>query len=231
MEKIAIMQPYFFPYVGYFQLVNSVSTFVFLDDVQYITRGWINRNRILLNNNEHLFTIPCEKVSQNRRILDTRIVHNKDLANVVKTVDMAYKKAPYHREVISLFSGVLDSLPDSVSELAIRSVKSVCDFLGIERKFVTSSQYQNDYLSASERLMDICVRERTYHYVNPIGGTSLYSKEEFLKKGINLSFLRPREVRYRQFNNSFVPWLSMIDVLMFNGKDGSLELLEQYDLV
>ncbi len=225
------MQPYFFPYLGYFQLLRAADIFVFLDDVHFIKRGWINRNRILVDNSEFLFTISCEKVSQNRLIKDIGVVNDKNIGKFLKTVEMAYVDAPNYSAVMSLVDSVFRPFPRTISELAMRSVRSTWDFLGLKTEFRVSSSYGERSLSGAERLIEICVREGCSHYINPVGGAELYNKGYFCDKGIKLSFLKPQEIIYSQFDHEFVPWLSMIDVLMFNHTDAVRRFLDHYELV
>jgi len=245
--KIAIMQPYVFPYIGYFQLIHAADVFVFYDDVNYINKGWINRNRILLNGEDYLFTIPCKEASQNKLIKDIDLQDDKkSLDKLLATIRVAYAKAPYFNDVFPLIEGTLlaqgimvlpQQLPTSafpglsyevpvlentasISGLCISSVVNICNYLGLQRTFkISSMEYNNRELKKADRLIDICKLEGIKHYINPSGGKEIYTKEYYSERGIDLSFLIPNRVEYPQFNNAFVPWLSIIDVLMFNSKD------------
>ena len=220
--KIAIMQPYVFPYIGYFQLIYATDVFVFYDDVNFINRGWINRNRILLNGKDQLFTISCKDASQNRLIKDIEVLADKKaLQKVLVTIQTAYKKAPCFTAIYPVIEDIF-KIEDGalISEMAINSVVSICNYLGIKRTFkISSKEYNNRELKKADRLIDICHVERVENYINPSGGREIYSKEYYKAKGINLDFLISDRVDYTQYNNAFVPWLSMIDVLMFNSKD------------
>lgn len=234
MSSIAVMQPYFFPYIGYFQLISAVEKFVFYDDVNYINRGWINRNRMLINNNAKYFTIPCKDASQNRIIKNVK--HNlteKKRKKLLRKFQFSYGKAPYFENAFSLFKMVIETDTQYISDLAIASIKEVCDFLGINCPMVRSSEtYENADLAAAQRLMDICQEEESKTYVNPIGGKSLYEKNKFAEEGISLYFLKSKEIMYEQFGEGFVPWLSILDVLMFNPPEKVRDnLLESYMLI
>src|SRR5271156_6723013 len=139
--RIAIMQPYVFPYIGYFQLIHAADVFVFYDDVNYINKGWINRNKILLNNKDQLFTIPCKEASQNKLIKDVEVLQDpKSINKILLTIQPAYKKAPFYNKVFPLIEEIL-ALSDglTISQMAISGVKNICTYLGMNRKFIISS--------------------------------------------------------------------------------------------
>lgn len=245
--SIAIMQPYLFPYIGYFHLVYASEVFVFYDDVNFINRGWINRNRILLNGKDHMITVPCVDASQNRLIKDIEVMNDpKGIQKLLTTMQVAYAKAPYFNAVFPVIENILLSAnapvqlhkeptsafpmfsielaeathAPSIADLAITSVLEICDYLGLKRVFRKSSQqYDNRELKKADRLIDICHREGIKHYINAAGGKEIYSKEYYAERGIQLDFMNSKRYEYPQFNNEFVPWLSMIDVLMFNSRE------------
>jgi len=231
--KIAIMQPYLFPYIGYFQLINAVDKFIILDDVNYINRGWINRNRILINGKAHLFTLPLRKASQNKLINQIHVYFHNDWINkFLKTLEFAYKKAPYFRDV---FSAILESLneqeSDILSKYILNTIRVIMHYLGLTTYIkTTSTVYQNNHLKSQSRLIDICIREGAKEYLNPIGGLKLYDKETFKKNNITLFFLKSKDIVYRQYDNEFVPNLSIIDVMMFNSVEEIKLMLNQYEL-
>lgn len=229
------MQPYIFPYIGYFQLIHATDVFVFYDDVNYINKGWINRNRILLNGKEHLFTLPCKEASQNKLIMDIEVLEDaKAINKLLATMQAAYRKAPNFNEVYPMAERVLNEGQGAkLSEVAAGSVKAVCEYIGLSRTFKTSSEcYDNRELKKADRLIDICHREGIKEYVNPSGGQEIYTKEYYGEQGISLSFLVPGRRDYMQFDNSFVPWLSILDVLMFNSKEEIRNnILPQYQLI
>ncbi len=233
--KLAIMQPYIFPYIGYFQLINSVEKIVFYDDVNFIKKGWIHRNQILINNSPYLFTIPCRGISQNKLINEIKLDFNlKEKTKFLKKIELAYKKAPFFENVFSLITNFINKTEaENMSDLAINSIKLVCDYLDVSIKFQKSSFIHSDSigLEKQKRLITICNKERADSYINPIGGVNLYNKEEFKKSNIQLSFLESKPIIYKQLNNIFIPNLSIIDVLMFNSKEKVITYLNQYTLV
>lgn len=234
MNSIAVMQPYFFPYIGYFQLINAVDIFVLYDDVNYIKGGWINRNRILLNGEAHLISIPCNKISPHKHIRDiTYNYKHPFVGKIIKSMDHAYRKAPYYDEVFPMVKNILLQDHKNISSLAEESIKSISRFLELNVKFEKSSEKHSNSqeLERSERLIQICTNTGMTNYINSMGGLELYSKAYFSENNINLSFLKSKSVEYKQFKNKFIPNLSIIDVLMFNSKEEIAVFLSQYELI
>jgi hypothetical protein len=231
--KIAIMQPYFLPYIGYFQLLNAVDKFVILDDVNFIKRGWINRNRILVNGKAHLFTIPLKEASQNKLIKDIGISREANWRNkFLKTIEMNYKSAPFFDTVFPMINKIISSDETLISKFIIKGLIEIMEYLSIKTKLIrTSTIYENHHLKAVEKIIDICRKENATLYINPVGGLNLYSKERFEEDGIKLNFITARPITYKQFRNEFVPWLSIIDVLMFNSKESINEYLNNYEFL
>ncbi len=234
--KLAVMQPYIFPYLGYFQLIAASDVFVFYDDVNFIKGGWIHRNRILVNNSDNMFTIPLIKPSSFRSICETEInfrILDKWKRTFIKTIIQSYKKAPYFKEVYSLIDSVLSlKEPTTISVLASKSVLAVCNYLGIEKKWLYSSQQfpNSKNKGRTERLLYISTELGCDTYINTTGGKELYLSTDFINAGVTLKFIKTEAVVYSQFSNTFVPNLSIIDVLMFNSKAEVRALLEKYSL-
>lgn len=234
--KVAIMQPYLFPYIGYFQLIAAVDKFVVYDDVNFIKGGWINRNNILVNKKSTLFTVPLDNSSSFLLINETKInlkFYTIWKIKFLRTIEQSYKKAPFFNEVYSLIANVLDNYEgDLISKLAVNSIRSVCEYLKIQTEIIpTSETYNNKIFSGQERVLDICSIENATDYINPIGGLQLYSKESFQEHEVILNFIKSLPIEYKQFNNEFIPWLSIIDVLMFNSVDEVKIMLDKYELV
>lgn len=231
--KIAIMQPYILPYIGYWQLINAVDKFIILDDVNYINKGWINRNKILVNGSENFSTIPLIHASQNKKINEIDISAELKWRNtLVKTIEFNYKKAKYYSEVSELILSCINYDNLNLSEYILHSLTRISAYLDLKTTFVASSSiYENDNLKGEDRIIDICLKEGATDYINPIGGLELYSYESFKLKNLQLHFLKTEDIAYPQFKNEFVPWLSIIDVLMFNSKDEVKAMLNMYELV
>ena len=227
------MQPYIFPYIGYFQLINAVDKFVIYDDVNFINKGWINRNRILNNGVDSLFSIPLKEASQNKLINEIEV--NWDSAwksKFLKTLEQSYKKAPFYQETLLIVQKILNIDNESISKIVEHNLRLICAYLDIKTEIVSSSAiYQNTHLKAQERILDICLQEKATEYINPIGGLELYDKVFFEAQNIRLNFIKSKPIQYLQFKNEFVPWLSMIDVLMFNSKEEIISFINNYELV
>ena len=229
------MQPYLFPYIGYFQLLDAVDRFVVYDDVAFIKQGWINRNRMLVNGSASYFTVPVRHASSFTLIRDTLV--DDGAANERWTVKMlrsfgdAYRRAPEFPRVFPMLEAVLTRPVRSIADLAVASLKAVCGFLDIRADWVdTSARYGNAHLTGAARVIDICKVEGATEYVNVPGGRALYSPEAFEAQGVRLRFIEPRLPEYRQFRHPFVPALSIIDVLMFNSRETVRAYLAAYEL-
>jgi len=233
MKTIAIMQPYFLPYMGYFQLLAAVNTFVVLDDAHYINRGWVNRNRLLLNGAAHTFTVPLRGASQNRLICDIELLGERTWRDkLIRTVLQAYGQAPCYAQVSALFECLVNYPSPRLDEFLLNSLREIVRYLSLEVEFVSTSRvYKNAHLKGQERILDICRQERADIYINPIGGIGLYDRDSFLEQDIQLYFLRTRPVSYPQGKGEHVPWLSILDVLMFNEPPAVRQLLAEMDLV
>lgn len=233
--KAAIMQPYVFPYLGYYQLVNAVDLFVFFDDVNFIKKGWINRNNILVNGEANKFTIPVKEISQNSLINQVELFEFEKWADkFLKTLAVSYKKAPKFRETFSLIEEVFNQPNSGVAKLAENSIISVFKYLGCEINYKRSSElvYKRTDTTGEDKIIEICKIVGATEYLNPYNGRELYKADSFEKCAISLGFLRMDEISYAQFmKENFVPSLSMIDVLMFNEKEAVRELLGKYKII
>jgi len=223
--KLAVMQPYFFPYIGYFQLIAAVDKFVFYDDVNYIKQGWINRNRILLNGEAHYITLTLNKGTPNKLIKEIEIIDNRP--QILTKIELAYKKAPYFKSIWPLINKCLAIDTLNLSKIAINSVIEVSKYLELDCKFeVSSCKYSNSKgIGRQERLLTICKISGCNQYINLFGGQELYSQRVFTENMISLKFITPEIIQYYQFNNDFIPSLSIIDVLMFNSKQQTRNML------
>jgi len=236
MKTVAIMQPYLFPYLGYFQLVNLVDTFILYDDVNFIKKGWIHRNKIIGKSEPYSFTVPIKDASQNKLIKDTLIHENYESWKLkfLTTLLHSYTKAPNFLKINQLIISILDSCTsnDSISQLCLNSIKEINKYLEIKTKIIDSSSiYDNQNLKAENRIIDICKEEKATRYVNPINGQQLYTKENFEKENIELRFHRILDHHYQQFDQAFQSYLSIIDILMFCQPCEIQNLLQQYALL
>ncbi|MEI6707785.1 MAG: WbqC family protein [Methylococcales bacterium] len=233
METIAIMQPYFLPYIGYFQLLAAVNKFVVLDDVNYINRGWVNRNRLLVNGTAHTFTIPLSGASQNKLICDIELVSDNSWRDkLVRTIRQSYKHAPCYTAVSELLESLINYPAMRLDEFLLNSLNEIVCYLSLDVEIVSSSRfYNNAQLKGQERILNICQQEHADVYINPIGGIDLYDRASFLEQDIQLYFLRSRPLSYSQGKTEHIPWLSILDVLMFNEPAAVRQLLTERDLV
>lgn len=232
--KIAIMQPYLFPYIGYFQLINAVDKFIIHDDVQYIKGGWINRNRILLGAKDYMFTFSLKKSSSfdliNNRQFSSKI--NDDKEKILRIIEYAYSKAPFYKDAVIVLKETFKNNIENVNHFIYTSIVKVCEYLDIRAEIIMASSISKDEsLKGQQRVIELCKRIGANHYINPIGGIELYSKKEFELHDIQLNFLESKLIKYNQFDNDFVPNLSIIDVMMFNSKEDIRLKLKEYSLV
>lgn len=232
--KLAVMQPYLFPYIGYFQLIKSVDKIIMYDDVNYIKNGWIDRNRILVNGSSSYFKVPIKDASSNKKICETEInysLYDNWKGKFYKTLEMSYKKAPLFISVMELVSEVFERRYEDLGKLATQSIVETSKYLDIKTEIVISSrQYQNANLQRTERLIHFCELEQASTYINLEAGRELYKKEDFKVKNVTLQFLKPQISVYHQTNKNFVPGLSILDVLMFNSKENSAKMQENFAL-
>lgn len=232
-RRIAIMQPYVYPYIGYFHLINASDLIIFYDDVNYIKRGRINRNNILVNGSEFCFAVPIVDASQNRLIKDTHASYEgRWKTTFFKQLTHSYKKAPYFDSVMTGIEAVFGQHFESIADLAIASLISVHNYLGANLGYVKSSEFSPETrgMEKSERLIAITKKAGGDRYVNTIGGVKLYSKEIFKDRGVDLGFVKSELIEYNQFRGVFVPWLSIIDVMMFNDCDTIKKFLKAYSI-
>ena len=216
------MQPYFFPYIGYFQLINAVDEFIVYDNIEYTKKGWINRNRILVNGKESYITLPLKKTSDYLDVRDRILADswsdekNKMLNRIIES----YRKSPHFDAVYPMIKKCILFEERNLFDFILNSIVLVKDYLEIRTPLLVSSTIPIDHgLKAEKKVMAICKARKATMYLNSIGGVQLYSKPDFKSEGLDLSFLKTSNFIFTQFENEFVPFLSIIDVMMFNSKD------------
>lgn len=250
--KIAVMQPYFFPYLGYFQLIKAVDKFILYDKVAYIKKGWVNRNRIgMVNDMDRMIVVPVLNASSNKLIQEVKIDNSQNWAEkILQLIYFNYKKSSHFEEVFHVIEGLLNNEYDTIGEVNAATTIGVARFLDIPTEIIADTSDFAEMESHLEdgtygeffagelvperktaRVVEICRKEKAETYVNPIGGTELYDKDEFRTYGINLEFVKMHPVEYPQFTKEFIPGLSILDVLFHNGKEKTKLLLNEFDLV
>jgi hypothetical protein len=231
--KLAIMQPYFFPYLGYFRLISAVDKFIIHDDVQYIKGGWINKNRILLNNRDFKIVIPIKSASARCKINERCFIEDsyKFKIKLLRQIENAYLKAPFYDEVYPFISRIVLFEEGNLAKYNTQALKEICRLIDITTPFYISSEINKENnLTGEERVINLNRIMGSSMYINPVGGVDLYHKESFLKSNIYLRFLITEDYCYNQFGKIFVPNLSVIDLLMFNSKESIKILINKYHL-
>lgn len=219
------MQPYFFAYIGYFQLIASVDEFILYDNIKYTKKGWINRNRMLLNGKDATFSLPLRGDSDSFAIFNRELSVSFDRNKLLNQFRGAYHRAPYFKSTFLLLEDIIFNKEVNLFEYIYTSIVKVCSYLGIETQIKVSSKISVDHeLKNQQKVLALCNSVGASTYVNAIGGIDLYSKGNFLERGVDLKFIKSQPFEYHQFDNEFVPWLSIIDVMMFN----SPELIQDY---
>lgn len=227
----AIMQPYFFPYIGYFQLVAAVDLFIVYDNIKYTKRGWINRNRMLQGGEATLFSLPLKADSDFRDVREREIAADFSPNKLLDRIGGAYRQAPYFAETFPLIEQVVRHEDRNLFGFIHHSIVRTCEHLGIDTGIRVSSTIDIDHdLKSQTKVLALCHAVGANTYINPIGGTELYARQDFAARGIALKFLQSRPIEYPQFGGEFVPWLSIIDVMMFNPKIAVASMLDGYDL-
>lgn len=224
------MQPYIFPYIGYFQLINAVDKFVIYDNIQFTKKGWINRNRLLLNGKDEYFTLPLKSDSDFLNVKERELSKDwlKEKNKTLNKIKENYKKAPYFKEVYNLVESNFNFESLNLFDFILNALKNTLNYLFIKTEIVISSTLAiNHNLKAEEKVIAICKALNAETYLNPIGGIELYNKEHFLNEGIKLNFIKANNCIYKQLNNEFIPFLSIIDVMMFNSKEEIKRMIEK----
>ena len=228
------MQPYFFPYIGYFQLINAVDEFVIYDNIEFVKKGWINRNRILVNGIDEYISLPLKKDSDYLHVKDRLLADMWDIERkkMLNRITESYRKAPYFKETYEVLEKCIMFEDRNLFKFILHSVQILLQYLNIDTKLVVSSFIPIDHqLKSDEKVMAICKERGANIYINPIGGLELYNKERFSVHNIELQFQKANYITYTQFNNEFIPWLSIIDVMMFNDIESIKEKISLYTLI
>lgn len=233
--KVALMQPYFLPYIGYFQLIHAVDEFIVFDNAQYIRRGWMNRNRILNAHKESNFiNVPVQKAPRETKIKD--IVINNELDWKINIFQQLYyyQKAPFYAFVSDFLDECLSINTSSLSQFNTNLLKKMCNLLEIDTKITILSENLpiiSMANAADEWGVEVCKALNATTYINAIGGIEFYDQQKYIENGIGIQFIKPVLKPYKQFNSIFIPGLSIIDVMMFNHTHEIKAMLELHELI
>ena len=218
--KLAIMQPYFFPYIGYFQLIAAVDQFIVYDNIKYTKKGWINRNRMLQNGKDVMFSLSLKSDSDYLDVRERELAVDFNRDKLLNQFKGAYRRAPYFAQTYPLVEQIVWHEDANLFRYLHHSIVKSCEHLGIKTRIRISSDIAIDHdLKNQDKVLALCAAVGASTYVNAIGGVELYSKVAFQEKGIELKFIKSKRFEYTQFDNEFVPWLSIIDMMMFNPVD------------
>lgn len=224
--RVGIMQPYYFPYIGYFQLIAAVDVFVLYDNIKYTKKGWINRNRILQNGIDVVFSLPLKAGSDSLDVRDRQLAGTFDPSKLLHQLRASYHRAPYFSETMDLVREVQSFGDRNLYSFLAHSIGCICSHLGLATEIRVSSGVAIDHtLKGEDKVLAICEAVGAKTYINSIGGVDLYSRETFERRGVMLQFLRSTPFVYSQNQETFIPWLSIIDVLMFNSIEATRDAL------
>ena len=211
------MQPYVFPYIGYFQLIGSLDLFIVYDNIKYTKKGWINRNRMLQNGKDVMFSLPLKSDSDFLDVRDRELAADFNRDKLLDQIGGAYRRAPYFAQTFPLIEQVVRYEERNLFRFIHHSLVRTCEHLGITTEIRVSSDIPIDHdLKNQDKVLALCEAVGADTYINAIGGMELYSKDKFRARGVELKFIKSKPLEYAQFGNEFVPWLSIVDVMMFN---------------
>lgn len=225
------MQPYFLPYIGYFQLIQAVDLFIVYDNIKYTKKGWINRNRMLLNGADTTFSLPLKKDSDYLNVVQRELSPGFDRQKFLNQLKGAYSRASQFNAVWPLVERIVKYENNNLFHYIHNSIIEVCQYLDIKARICLSSEISIDHeLKSQDKVIALCKAVQASIYINASGGIDLYSNEVFNEAELQLGFINPLPFKYEQLGNEFIPWLSIIDVLMFNHIDSIKRQLNQYEL-
>lgn len=229
--KVGIMQPYFLPYIGYFQLIAAVDLFIIYDNIKYTKKGWINRNRMLSNGTDTTFSLPLRKDSDYLNVVDRELSSDFNRQKFLNQIRGAYIKAPQFKAVWPLIEKIMMYENNNLFRYIHNSILEICRYLDINTKICLSSEVPIDHnLKNQDKVIALCRANNAAIYINTSGGIDLYSKEAFDGAGLQLNFIKALPFEYAQLGNEFVPWLSIVDVLMFNSVASIKTQIQNYEI-
>ena len=230
---IAVMQPYFLPYIGYWQLIKKVDEFVIYDNIEFTKKGWFNRNRFLVNGEDALFTVAIKSDSDSLSVSERYLAESFDREKLLRRFESSYRKTPYFKQHFPVIQNIVRFPSNNLFLYLLNSIREICAFLEIKTQITIASQVPLDHeaFKGQAKIIEICRQLKATAYINPIGGLDLYRAEDFQKNNIRLGFLKAQPVPYAQFDHEFVSFLSILDLMMFNSRDQMINLLEAYEQI
>ena len=228
------MQPYFLPYIGYFQLIRAVDEFIVYDNIQFSKKGWFHRNRMLQNGRDEYFSLTLKKDSDFLDVRDRRLSNNwpADSDKILRKIRENYRKAPHFEEVYPLVEQIFCFQDDRLFDFILFSLQTICRYLEITTPLTVSSTLEIDHsLKSQDKVIALVKKAGGNIYLNPIGGFDLYKPEDFRAEGLTLHFHKARPFSYPQYRNEFVPWLSVLDLMMFNSREQVIRWLDYFDII
>lgn len=229
-RRIGIMQPYFLPYIGYWQMIAACDAFVIYDDIQYTKKGWVNRNRMLVNGHDEMFTLPVKSGPSEADIINRTLADDFDRQKFLRKIAEVYRKAPHFKEGYALLEKIIQCPDQNLFRFLFHSIQQVMAYLGIETPLIISSTLNVPReAKGQDRVIATCKAAGGDAYLNPIGGLDLYDRDAFAAQGVQLNFHKARPVSYAQFGAEFVPFLSILDVVMFNAPSDIASFLKEWD--
>ncbi len=234
--KVGIMQPYFLPYLGYWQLMNAVDVYVLYDNIEFTKNSWMRRNRILSCGADKMFSLPLKRDSDYLDVKERFLADDYDISRkkLISLIENSYKKAPEFATVFPIVKDIFECNSHNLFDYIHYSIEKVREYLGIQSNLIVSSTLDIDWdLKGKDKVLAICKHFGADEYYNSVNGIPLYEphRDKFAQAGIELRFPKMREIIYPQFKNKFVPNLSIIDVMMFNSQEECQALLREYDII
>lgn len=231
--KLGIMQPYLFPYMGYWQLIHHVDKFVIYDTIQYTKKGWITRNRFLRNGRPEYFSLSLAQASSTLDVAERELSPDFDREKLIRSLSAAYQKAPHFKENFPAIADIINHPDQNLYRYIRNSIDRICALLDISTELISSSSVHEsaERMKGEDRVIAINKKLGATEYINPIGGTELYSSQTFKDNGIKLSFLKSRPLEYQCFGQPCQPYMSIVDVLMFNSVSTARQSLSLYDII
>lgn len=228
------MQPYFLPYIGYFQLIRAVDEFIVYDNIQFSKKGWFHRNRMLQNGRDEYFSLTLKKDSDFLDVRDRRLSDSwpADSDKILRKIRENYRKAPHFEEVYPLVEQVFRFADTRLFDFIFFSLQTVCRYLEITTPLTISSTLEIDHsLKSQDKVIALVKKAGGSIYLNPIGGFDLYDPADFSAEGLTLQFHKARPFSYPQYGNEFVAWLSVLDLMMFNSREQVIGWLDHFDII